>query len=124
MPKIWQVPKIRRWSVPNNARLFERSVIGAFVAPPGGMMTLKIEMIPGKDRTVIKLIGRLRVEGIPELKATIERSGGGAILEMNEVTLVDLESVRFLSIAEIQGVELRHCPAYIREWIVRERQQV
>jgi hypothetical protein len=45
------------------------------------------------------------------------------MLEMAEATLVDVEAVRFLGVCETQGVELRHCPAYIREWIARERKK-
>jgi hypothetical protein len=42
---------------------------------------------------------------------------------MAEVTLVDVEVVRFLGSCETQGVELRNCPVYIREWIARERER-
>ena len=87
-------------------------------------MTHKIETTAGEYGTIIKLIGRFRAECLSELKLTIERSKGRIVLEMNEVTLVDVESVRFLRNAETQGVELRHCPAYVREWIVREREPV
>ena len=84
-------------------------------------MTFKIETAPDKDGTVIKLIGWLRSEHLPELRAKIATSGGHIALEMAEVTLVDVEAVRFLSACETQGIELRNCPAYIREWIARER---
>jgi anti-anti-sigma regulatory factor len=85
------------------------------------MLTFKIEIMSGDDGTVIKLIGRLRADYLPELTARLKTSGRRIVLEMNEVTLVDVESVRFLSTCETQGVELRRCPAYIREWIARER---
>ena len=81
----------------------------------------KIETAPDKDGTGIKLIGWLRSEYLPELSAKIETSGPPVVLEMAEVTLVDVEAVRFLGDCETQGIELRHCPAYIREWIARER---
>jgi hypothetical protein len=86
-------------------------------------VTVKIEIMQGAEGNIIRLIGRLRAEYLPELKDRIETSGGRTALDMDEVTLVDVESVRFLSICEIQGVELRRCPAYIREWIAREREQ-
>jgi hypothetical protein len=35
---------------------------------------------------------------------------------------VDLGVVGFLVGCEADGVELVHCPPYIREWISRERQ--
>jgi hypothetical protein len=43
------------------------------------------------------------------------------ILDLSEVTLVDIEVVRFLTSCEDEGIELVHCPPYVREWIVRER---
>jgi len=43
------------------------------------------------------------------------------ILDLSEVTLVDLAVVRFLISCEDEGVELVKCPPYVREWILRER---
>jgi hypothetical protein len=40
---------------------------------------------------------------------------------LSEVTLVDVEAVRFLSNCEHEGIVLIHCPLYVREWILRER---
>jgi hypothetical protein len=84
-------------------------------------VTFKIETAPEKNGTGIRLIGWLRSEYLAELRAKIVSSGHPVVLEMAEVTLVDVEAVRFLSACETQGIELRHCPAYIREWIARER---
>ena len=84
-------------------------------------MTFKIERAPDKDGIVIKLIGWLRAECLPEVEAKTGTSSRPVVLEMAEVTLVDVEAVRFLGVCETQGIELRHCPSYIREWIARER---
>ena len=46
---------------------------------------------------------------------------GRKILDLSEVTLVDLDTVRFLISCEDEGVELVQCPPYVREWILRER---
>jgi hypothetical protein len=43
------------------------------------------------------------------------------VVDLNEVSLVDVEVVRFLVHCEMQGIRLAHCPAYVREWMVRER---
>ena len=43
------------------------------------------------------------------------------ILELRQVTLVDLEVIRFLVSCEDSGVELVQCPPCVREWILRER---
>jgi hypothetical protein len=84
-------------------------------------VTFKMETAHDKSGSGIKLIGWLHSEYLPELRAKIETSGHPVVLEMAEVTLVDVEAVRFVSACETQGVELRNCPAYIRAWIARER---
>jgi hypothetical protein len=40
--------------------------------------------------------------------------------DLEGVTLVDIEVVRFLNACEKSGVELLHCWPYIREWTIRE----
>jgi anti-anti-sigma regulatory factor len=85
-------------------------------------VTLKIETIKDDEGTSIKLIGRLRAESLPELKAEIKASGTVIALEMDEVTLVDLDVVRFLSVCETRGIELRGCPPYIHQWIAQEKE--
>jgi hypothetical protein len=84
-------------------------------------VTFKIETVVEKTGTGIKLIGWLRSEYLPDLTAKIGSSVRPVVLEMTEVTLVDVEAVRFLSACETQGIELRYCPAYIQKWIARER---
>jgi len=42
------------------------------------------------------------------------------VVDLTEVSLMDVEVVRFLVRCETQGVRLANCPAYIREWMVRE----
>ena len=44
----------------------------------------------------------------------------GIVLDLEEVTLVDVDVVRFLGMCEAKGVELVRCSPYIREWIFRE----
>jgi hypothetical protein len=83
---------------------------------------LKIEKIPGERHTCIRLIGRLCAECLPELRAQIEAEKPGAVVEMDQVTLVDIEVVRFLCECEARGIGLRRCSLYIREWITQERQ--
>jgi hypothetical protein len=36
---------------------------------------------------------------------------------ITDVTVVDLQAVRFLRACEAEGLRLLHCPPYIREWI-------
>jgi hypothetical protein len=70
--------------------------------------------------TTVRLIGRIRAKHLDELRE-IAKGGVRAILNLSEVTLVDVETVRFFCACEDAGVHLEDCPAYIREWMHRER---
>ena len=84
-------------------------------------MTLKIERIPGKRRTRIRLSGEFRAEHLDQLKAEIERAGPRVALDLEEVHLVDIEGVRFLNGCLAKGILVLHCSPYIKEWMLRER---
>ena len=85
-------------------------------------MTFKIERHADGRRTILRLIGRLQAEYLEELQAHIEDNGPRTVLDLDEVTLVDVEAVRFLGGCEATGIAVLHCPPYIREWIAREQQ--
>jgi anti-anti-sigma regulatory factor len=81
-------------------------------------MTLKIERASDGRVAVLQLVGRMASEHVDEVRAHMR---GTAVLDLDEVTLVDAAVVRFLVACEADGVELRNCPQYVREWIGRER---
>jgi hypothetical protein len=83
---------------------------------------LKIETDSGRGKLTLRLIGRLQAEHIPELKSQIEGSSTRRVC-LKEVTLVDVDVVRFLADCEDGGISIVNCPAYIREWMNGERQQ-
>ena len=85
-------------------------------------MTLKIEKTLDERGTIIKLMGRIRAKHLDELKAQIRASVPKIVLELGEVSLVDADTVRFLISCESEGIQLLNCSAYIRKWIVRERE--
>jgi len=70
-----------------------------------------------------KVSGRVDSENMAELKTLIsaEAKGQHIILDLSELTLVDGDAVRLLEGFEAKGIELKNCPAYVREWITRER---
>jgi anti-anti-sigma regulatory factor len=74
---------------------------------------------------VFTVSGRLEAENLSELKALFssEASDRRITLDLKELTLVDREAVSFLMRCEGDGIQLKNCPAYIREWITRERSQ-
>ena len=73
--------------------------------------------------TVFAVSGRMHSETLAELSNLFETGSANErmALDLKELTLVDRYAVRFLKRCESNGIELRNCPAYIREWITRER---
>ncbi len=84
-------------------------------------MTIKLEKETRRLKTMIRLSGRLQSKHLDELKTQIESARSRIALDLNGVTLVDVESVRFLNACEKGGVELLHCWPYIQEWMIREK---
>jgi anti-anti-sigma regulatory factor len=85
-------------------------------------VTLKIERTIDERRTVLKLIGRISSEHLSELNRESRTGGPTVVLDLEEVSLVNLEVVRFLSACESQGIQLLNCSAFIRKWIDEERE--
>lgn len=70
---------------------------------------------------VLHLSGRIRSEGLLELKRQLDGAAENTVLDLKEVTLIDLEVVHFLGLCVSKGIELRNGAQYIREWILREQ---
>ena len=83
---------------------------------------MKIEKDSRDGKTTACLIGRFQSEHIAELEKLLQENGSEFVFDLKEVTLVDVEVVRFLVHCETTGIEIVHCSQYIREWIVRERE--
>ena len=69
----------------------------------------------------LRLSGRIQSELIASIRSAMTDGCARKILDLSEVNLVDLAVVRFLSDCQDEGVELLHCPPFVREWILRER---
>jgi hypothetical protein len=82
-------------------------------------MTLRIVADIREDGTTIRLIGRMRAEHVEHVRAEIA-SRAPAALDLDELTLADVDAVRFLVTAKRQGIVLHHCAPFIREWMARE----
>ena len=69
------------------------------------------------------LSGRFEAEHIEELKGLFERQEDppAIVLDLREVRLADRDAVKFLARCESGGVRLENCPAYIREWMGKEK---
>jgi anti-anti-sigma regulatory factor len=84
---------------------------------------LKIQRSPREQEVVFVLSGQLDGEHIAELQTLIhsEASGQRIVLDLKDVTLVGREAISLLERCEADGVTLENCPAYVREWITRQR---
>ncbi len=83
-------------------------------------MTLRIVADSREDGTTIRLIGHMQAEHVAHVRAEISASHVPTVLDLDEVTLTDVEAVRFLVAAEREGMVLRRCAPFIREWMSRE----
>ena len=84
-------------------------------------MALKIVEKSDGARTIFKISGRIRSGDLEELRGQMGGHAAAIVLDLEEVTLVDVEVVRFLGMCETKGVQLVRCSPYIREWIFREQ---
>jgi hypothetical protein len=83
---------------------------------------MKIEKASQRGKTTLRLSGHFQSDHVGELNKQLQDHGPPCVLDLREVTVVDVEVVRFLGACEANGVVIVHCPRYIREWINRERE--
>ena len=84
-------------------------------------MAIRIEKETHRLKTMIRVSGRLQLAHLEELKTQLEAAQSRIVLDLHGVTLVDVETVRFLNACEQEGVEILHCWPYIQEWMRREK---
>ena len=86
-----------------------------------GRWKMKIETDAQQGKTTVRLCGQFQAEHVAELIKQLQDNGPRLFLDLTEVTVVDVEVVRFFGACEANGVKVLHCPRYIREWMNRER---
>ena len=84
---------------------------------------LKIQRSSNGQVTYMRAERPIEEEDIAELEALIrsEAKGRGMVLDLKNLTLVGQDAVAFLDRCEANGITLKNCPAYIREWIKGQR---
>jgi len=72
-----------------------------------------------EQRVVFSLSGRIETQDVAELRRILSLEVGdqGIVLNLQEVTLIDRDAVKFLAHCELENIKLESCPAYIRKWI-------
>ena len=85
-------------------------------------MTCRIDrLVIGEDLVLLHITGRISGSDVDMFRALLEQERSVVSIDLKNVLLVDREAVRLLALCESNGTELRNCPAYIREWVTRER---
>ena len=82
---------------------------------------LRIERHSDGCVSKLRLSGRIQSDHIACIRSAMNDGCARKILDLSEITLVDIAAVRFLISCEDEGIELVRCPPYVREWMVRER---
>jgi predicted metal-binding protein len=63
----------------------------------------------------------MEAKQVAELNGLFDRDYRKIILDLRDVRLADRHAVRFLRGCEADGMKLENCPAYVREWMDREK---
>ena len=85
-------------------------------------MTCRIDRrVIGEDLVILCISGRITGQDVDMLRDLLDREKSAVAIDLKDVLLVNREAVKLLVLRESNGAELRNCPAYIREWITRER---
>jgi len=86
-------------------------------------MAFRIEKAHSDEVTTLRLIGRLESESLDELKQQIEANRQRIVLDLEEVDLIAVEVVRFLSACQKDGAAITNASPFILEWMVREERK-
>ena len=85
---------------------------------------LKIQREANGD-VVFTVVGTLQAGNAGELLRllAVEPPGRSIALDLKDLVLVDREALRVLRRCEGQGIVLRNCPPYIRDWMAGGEEQ-
>ncbi len=85
-------------------------------------MTCRIDrVVIGTGLLILHISGQIAGKDVDLLRSLLEQEGSVAAIDLKDVLLVDREAVKLLALSELNGTELMNCPAYIREWVTREK---
>jgi hypothetical protein len=73
----------------------------------------------GNGQVLFTLSGRIETEDIKQLQELFaaETSGRQLVLDLRDVTLVNVDAVKFLGRCEAEGTKLENCPLHVRDWV-------
>lgn len=82
---------------------------------------LRIERQAEGRATRLKLSGRFRSDLIGFVQSAMSTGCAPKIIDLSDITLVDVEVVQFLNRCEDEGIQVVQCPLYVSEWMRQER---
>ena len=85
---------------------------------------LRIDNQSDECVTRLLLSGRIEADGLACIRSAMNDGCARKILDLGDVTLVDIPAVQFLIGCEDEGIELLRCPLFVRQWMLRERAEV
>ena len=86
-------------------------------------MAFRIETAARGRSTVVILSGRIENEALAELRKLFSSQTDvrDIVLDLKDVGVIDRDTMHFFINCELDGVKLENCPAYVREWMEREK---
>ena len=74
---------------------------------------------------VFTMSGQMDAESIVELETLIdlEAEGYRLVLDLKDLTLADEDAIIFFVRCLANGITLKNCPPYVREWITAKRRE-
>ena len=88
-------------------------------------MTCKIDRVLTPDGfVVLRVSGHIEGLYVVLLRELIQKENclkSGLAVDLSELTLVGQEAIEALVVVETSGIEIRNCPAYVRQWISQRR---
>jgi hypothetical protein len=93
------------------------------IEPKATMTTnCRIDRVVSSENLVVLFVsGCVTGQHVDMLGGVLGQESGGITIDLRNVLLVDREAVKLLALSEANGMELRNCSPYIREWVTRER---
>jgi hypothetical protein len=90
-----------------------------------GAFMLRIER-SANGQVVFTVSGRMQTEDVEQFQQLliVEAPGQQLILDLQDVTLANLDVVTFLAKCEANGIKLENCPLHIRNWINQEKRRI
>jgi len=89
---------------------------------PNPTMTCRIDrVVIGPGLLILHISGQISGKDVDLLRSLLEQERTVVAIDLKDVLLVDREAVSLLALRELNGAKLKNCPAYIREWVTRER---